>query len=111
MNVEHVLSVAFSAAFSEVAGYPVEAAAHRSQHADFQVDGALPLARRLGRAPREIAPRSWPASTWPGCTSTMEVSGPGFINLTLDDAVAGAPLRKMAADERLGVPLMRRRRW
>jgi arginyl-tRNA synthetase len=74
-----------------------------SQFADFQANLALPLAKRLGRPPRDIAAQLAGHLTDNEICSTAEVSGPGFINLTLRDdwiaAQAGAQLR----DERLGV--------
>jgi arginyl-tRNA synthetase len=58
-----------------------------SQHADFQVNGALPLAKRLGRAPREVADELATALAVDDLCSHVEVSGPGFINLTLREEV------------------------
>jgi arginyl-tRNA synthetase len=54
-----------------------------SQFADFQANVALSLAKRLRRAPREVAEAiKSELSDFPG---TVEVSGPGFLNITLDD--------------------------
>ena len=79
-----------------------------SQRADLQVDGALALARSLGRPPREVAGEVLSMAMERGldriCESA-EVAGPGFINLTLSGEFLAGELRKMAADPAtLGVP-------
>jgi arginyl-tRNA synthetase len=76
-----------------------------SQFADYQSNAALPLARKLGRAPRDIASEIAGHLNVDDIAEPPTVSGPGFINLTLRsqwiaDAVAG-----LLADPRLGVPV------
>ena len=73
-----------------------------SDHADFQANGALALAKRLGRKPREVAEEVVDRAQLDDVCS-WEVSGPGFINLTLADGVIGAMAVAMVADDRLGV--------
>jgi arginyl-tRNA synthetase len=72
-----------------------------SQRADLQVDGALALARSLGRPPREVAGEVLATAMARGldriCESA-EVAGPGFINLTLSTEFLASELRKMAAE-------------
>ncbi|WP_155373604.1 arginine--tRNA ligase [Catellatospora vulcania] len=103
-DLESLLNDRLAAAFAAVAGEAVDPVVRRSQHADFQADGALPLARRLGRAPREIAADALGRADLADLVATAEISGPGFINLKLrDDALAGL-LAAMSRDERLGVP-------
>ena len=71
-----------------------------SQRADLQVDGALGLARSLGRPPREVASEVLAIAMARGlddiCESA-EVAGPGFINLTLSGEFLARELRKMSA--------------
>lgn len=77
-----------------------------SQRADFQVDGALALARALGRPPREVAQEVVDAATARGLgeiCERVEVSGPGFVNLTLSSGFLGTCLRSMAVSPSLGV--------
>jgi arginyl-tRNA synthetase len=102
MNLEALLSDRLAAALEAVAGRPVDAAVRRSQHADFQSGAALPLARRLGRPPRDIAADVLARADLAG-VAAGEVSGPGFLNLSLDDALVAAALHAMAGDDRLGV--------
>jgi arginyl-tRNA synthetase len=79
-----------------------------SQFADYQSNAALPLAKALGRPPREIATAvaarlADPAQAGP--IAKVEVSGPGFINITLRDEWIGGQAASQLADPRLGVPL------
>jgi arginyl-tRNA synthetase len=74
-----------------------------SDHADFQANGALALAKRLGRPPRELAEQIVAAASLHDLVETVEVSGPGFINLTLSPSFIAAQLSALAADPCLGV--------
>jgi arginyl-tRNA synthetase len=77
-----------------------------SQFADFQSNVALPLAKALGRPPREIAAAvaaRLADDSGTGPVATAEMSGPGFINITLRDAWVAAAATSQLADLRLGV--------
>jgi arginyl-tRNA synthetase len=80
-----------------------------SDRADFQSNGALALAKRLGRTPRDVADEVVAAADLKGICAEVEVSGPGFINLTLDSDLVDATLAEMAAHPRLGVDEAERR--
>jgi arginyl-tRNA synthetase len=75
-----------------------------SQYADVQVNAALALAKRVGLAPREVATRIVAQLDLDGVCDGVEVSGPGFLNLTLRDDWVAAQVTRLAADPRLGVP-------
>jgi arginyl-tRNA synthetase len=84
----------------------VDPVVRRSAHADFQVDGALPLARRLGRAPRDLA-SAVVSRLDPGpLVESVEVAGPGFINVHLATPALAAALEVVNGDDRLGVPVV-----
>jgi arginyl-tRNA synthetase len=76
-----------------------------SDRADFQANGALALAKQVGRPPRDIAEDVAAAVSVGGVCAVVEVSGPGFINLTLSDGFVASQLRNLSADPRLGVDL------
>ena len=80
----------------------------QSQRADFQVDGALALARSLRRPPREVAEEVLERANRSGLLEMCEkaeVAGPGFINLTLSTAFLARQLEELFGDEQnLGVP-------
>ncbi|MCI4063232.1 arginine--tRNA ligase [Micromonospora sp. R77] len=105
MDLEKLLTDRLAPAFSAVAGGPVDPVVRRSQRADFQSDAALALARRLGRPPRAIAEEVLTRAELDELCSSAEVSGPGFINLTVADRTLGGLVSALAADPRLGVPV------
>ncbi len=74
-----------------------------SDRADFQSNGALPLAKLVGRSPRQIAADVVAAASLDDLCTVVEVSGPGFINLTLSDAFVADEVAAVSADPRLGV--------
>src|SRR3954454_2587623 len=75
-----------------------------SQFADLQANVALPLAKRVGEKPRDVAARLVEALDVDDVTSSPESSGPGFINLTLRPEWLAGQVRRLAEDPRLGVP-------
>jgi arginyl-tRNA synthetase len=103
MSVERLLSQRLAAAFAAVAGRHVDPAVRRSQHADYQSDAALALARRPGLPPREVASRVLEHADLDGVCRRAEVSGPGFINLTLADEALATMLAAMVDERMLGV--------
>ncbi|MFB6504829.1 MULTISPECIES: arginine--tRNA ligase [unclassified Streptomyces] len=77
----------------------------RSDRADFQANGILALAKKLKGNPRELASQVTAAIPEGGPIKEIEVSGPGFLNITLSDRAIIETLAARAADEdRLGVP-------
>src|ERR1700734_2872512 len=75
-----------------------------SAFADFQSNAALPLGKRLGRAPRDIASEIAARLDVSDIAEPPTVSGPGFVNLTLrNDWIARAGAGPLAAPP-LGVP-------
>lgn len=55
-----------------------------SQFADIQINAAMALAKKVGLPPREAAGRIVEALELDGLCTAVEISGPGFINLTFD---------------------------
>jgi arginyl-tRNA synthetase len=74
-----------------------------SDRADFQANGALALAKQVGRPPRAVAEEVVAAASLGDICAEVEVSGPGFINLTLSDAFVAGQVAALGADARLGV--------
>ncbi len=74
-----------------------------SDRADFQANGALALAKEVGRPPRQVAEEIVAAASLDDICAEVEVSGPGFINLTLSDDFIAAQVAALSADPRLGV--------
>jgi arginyl-tRNA synthetase len=74
-----------------------------SSFADFQANVALPLGKRLGRPPREVAEEIASHLDVADMCEEPAVSGPGFINLSLRDDWIAASATDLRADQRLGV--------
>ena len=74
-----------------------------SDRADFQANGALPLAKRLRRSPVEVAAEVVARAPLGEMCESVEVSGPGFINVTLSAPFIAEQVAAAAADPRLGV--------
>jgi len=75
---------------------------------DFQANGALGLAKRLGRPPAELAAAAVAGADLTGICRSVQVSPQGFINLTLDEGWLAGQVVLLAADSRLGRPVAER---
>ena len=106
-----VVSALLQPVFAEIAGRDdVDPVVRPSDRADAQVNGALPLAKQIGSNPREIAQTVVDSGALDTVASKLEVAGPGFVNITFDDAFLAAELERVSADDRLGVPQASRTR-
>ncbi|TCD57844.1 arginine--tRNA ligase [Synechococcus sp. BS55D] len=87
---------------------PQLAPASKPEFGDFQANGALPLAKPLKQAPRQIATAIVEQlQTDPGFTDLClepQIAGPGFINLTLRPEQLASEVVTRLGDPRLGVP-------
>lgn len=93
--------------FAQIAGRAdADPVVRPSDRADAQVNGALPLAKQLGLPPREIAQRVVDTGVLSEVCSDVEIAGAGFINLTFAEVFLAEQLSHVAADERLGVPVV-----
>ncbi|MFD0266589.1 arginine--tRNA ligase [Streptomyces sp. NPDC127106] len=77
----------------------------RSDRADFQANGILALAKKAKANPRELATTVVGSLDKGGVIEEIEVSGPGFLNITVADRAIIETLAARAADARLGVPV------
>ncbi|HUH09434.1 MAG TPA: arginine--tRNA ligase, partial [Brevundimonas sp.] len=76
-------------------------ASDRPDLADFQSNGALAAAKALKANPRELAAKVAERLSADPRLSSVEVAGPGFINLKLSDAALAQRAAEVAADETL----------
>jgi len=74
-----------------------------SSFADFQANVALALAKRLGLPPRQVADRLAVHLGGTAMCERAEVSGPGFINLTLRDSWIAEQAAGQLTDQWLGM--------
>ena len=85
-------------------GEPADPTVRPSDRADAQINGALPLAKRLGMNPRELAQRIADSGALDGVASELEIAGPGFVNVTLSSEFLARQLGEVGLDPRLAVP-------
>jgi arginyl-tRNA synthetase len=88
----------FGAEFADL-----DPAVRPSEHADAQINVAMALAKRLGRAPRDVAAQLCEVLELDEICREVSIAGPGFINVTFSDDFVGACIAAMAIDGRLGV--------
>jgi arginyl-tRNA synthetase len=103
------LGEAVSAAFA-ASGLSAEhgrvGAADRPDLADFQCNGALAAAKAARRNPREIAALVAEKLRDNPLLSSVEIAGPGFINLRVSDAALAARAAEIAAAAGCGLTLV-----
>lgn len=99
-------------AFASVAGRDeVDPIVRPSDRADAQVNGILPLAKELGRNPRELAGQILESCDGlSDLCESVEIAGPGFVNLVFRQDFLGRLLGSAARDSRLGIGSVPRRR-
>jgi len=103
-RLQAAVTAAFGADFAAV--HPM---VRRSEHADYQADLAMGLAKTLKRAPRQVADAVVAKLDVVGICERVEIAGPGFINLTLEPEFLAQEVGVLARDRRLGVPAAERR--
>ena len=70
---------------------------------DYQVNCAMPLAKKLGKNPREIATAIADALKIDDLCEQPDIAGPGFINLKLRNSFIQDAIIALLNDERCGV--------
>ncbi|KAG9573110.1 hypothetical protein KCV01_g18794, partial [Aureobasidium melanogenum] len=101
-HVEHLLVAAFEAVGLE--GRGVRAVpAQRPDLADLQCNAAMALAGAARRPPREIAEAVAAVLRGHAEFASVEVAGPGFINMRLSAALLAAQATRQLDDSRAGI--------
>ncbi|GGV76453.1 arginine--tRNA ligase [Streptomyces massasporeus] len=103
-SVHQRLAAALSAALPQAGS--ADPLLRRSDRADFQANGILALAKKEKANPRELATQVVSGVESGELIKDVEVSGPGFLNITLTDRAITGNLAARYADDtgRLGVP-------
>ncbi|MBP7276326.1 MAG: arginine--tRNA ligase [Kiritimatiellae bacterium] len=107
MTLEQELADWLSAAFERVApgaGAVGVTPAGLAAHGDYQCNAAMSAARVVRRSPRALAEEVCGAAGRHPAVASIEVAGPGFINLRLDTEWLARRMDALAEDPRLGVP-------
>jgi len=115
VNILHEIQRHFAAALTGLADDPAELlsqvrSSQDPKFGDYQANCAMPLGKRLGKSPREIAAQIIGRLEIGDLCQTPEIAGPGFINLRLRDDWLAKQAAQAAADERVGVPVVEKPR-
>ena len=89
-------------------------AADRPDLADFQCNGALQAAKKIGQKPRELAEKIVAnllnTEKNHDIFEKIEIAGPGFINLTIKAKFLQPQLQKQSSDNKLGYIIPRKKK-
>lgn len=107
MNIQALLSEKVSQAMI-AAGAPADCEPQVRQSAkvqfgDYQANGVMAVAKKLGMAPRQLAEQVLTHLDLSGIASKVEIAGPGFINIFLEPAFLAEQVQQTLASDRLGV--------
>ncbi|EAY1481183.1 arginine--tRNA ligase [Salmonella enterica] len=107
MNIQALLSEKVSQAMI-TAGAPADCEPQVRQSAkvqfgDYQANGMMAVAKKLGMAPRQLAEQVLTHLDLSGIASKVEIAGPGFINIFLEPAFLAEQVQQALASDRLGV--------
>ncbi|MGG8250176.1 arginine--tRNA ligase [Klebsiella aerogenes] len=107
MNIQALLSEKVSQALI-AAGAPADCEPQVRQSAkvqfgDYQANGVMAVAKKLGMSPRQLAEQVLSHLDLNGIANKVEIAGPGFINIFLDPAFLADNVNLALQSERLGV--------
>ncbi|MHA6633357.1 arginine--tRNA ligase [Citrobacter farmeri] len=107
MNIQALLSEKVSQAMI-AAGAPADCEPQVRQSAkvqfgDYQANGMMAVAKKLGMAPRQLAEQVLTHLDLNGIASKVEIAGPGFINIFLAPAFLAEHVEQALTSDRLGV--------
>ncbi|EAO0248732.1 arginine--tRNA ligase [Salmonella enterica subsp. enterica serovar Kentucky] len=107
MNIQALLSEKVSQAMI-AAGAPADCEPQVRQSAkvqfgDYQANGMMAVAKKLGMAPRQLAEQVLTHLDLSGIASKVEIAGPGFINIFLEPAFLAEQVQQALSSDRLGV--------
>lgn len=107
MQLQAQLIELFTSALSSLGLTDVPVPVAKSTRAgcgQYQFNGAMALAKRLGKPPRDIASEIVAALPSNSLIASTEIAGPGFINISLCMEAIASDLMRANQDSRLGIP-------
>ena len=109
MNIQHILSEkikqAMIVAGAEQNVEPLVRQSGKVQFGDYQANGIMGAAKKLGLNPREFAQTVVDNVDLNGIAEKLEIAGPGFINIFLDPTWLAQQTENAFGDEKLGIHL------
>lgn len=104
-DLAHTLTQHLVAAFAAEGLDPALGAVKRSDRPDlapFQCNGAMAAAKTAGKPPRAVAEAVAARLAGANGIASVEIAGPGFLNIALTDASLAARAQNIADDPRCG---------
>ena len=110
-TIQSILASRLAAAAGDTDGIAVTVqSAQDTRFGDYQSNVAMQLAKPRRANPRQLATEIIAKLQVDDVCETPEIAGAGFINFRLKPATISAHLSALAADDRLGTPLVAARR-
>ena len=107
MNIQALLSEkvgqALIAAGADADCEPQVRQSAKVQFGDYQANGVMAIAKKLGMAPRQLAEKVLTHLDLSGIASKVEIAGPGFINIFLAPAFLAEQVNLALQSDRLGI--------
>ncbi|RDF03064.1 arginine--tRNA ligase [Aggregatibacter aphrophilus] len=107
MNIQSILSEKIKQAMLAAgADSQCEALVRQSgkvQFGDYQANGIMPAAKKLGLNPREFAQKVLEKAELQDIAEKTEIAGPGFINIFLKNAWLAENINNAVKDPKLGI--------
>ncbi|MGO4893991.1 arginine--tRNA ligase [Flavobacterium sp. W21_SRS_FM6] len=107
MNLQRFLLEKFKQAVAKI-GAPADSPlplsrSTRAEFGQYQFNGAMALAKRMKLPPREVAQKIIDALDLSGEVDKLEIAGPGFINIYLNDQWLASLLNTASDSQRLDI--------
>ncbi|MBV4411613.1 arginine--tRNA ligase [Enterobacteriaceae bacterium YMB-R22] len=107
MNIQALLSdkvsQALIAAGASADCEPQVRQSAKPQFGDYQANGVMAIAKKMGMAPRQLAEQVVALLDLTDIAARVEIAGPGFINIFLDPAFLANQVNAAVACERVGI--------
>ncbi|MFT5087150.1 MAG: arginyl-tRNA synthetase [Candidatus Latescibacterota bacterium] len=103
-QLEERIGAALEAAGAPAGSPALVGAATRPEFGDYQANGVMAVAKVMKTNPRQLAAEVVAKLDLEDVAESVDIAGPGFINVKLKREWLDAYLNEALADERLGVP-------
>ena len=103
-ELEERVSTALEKAGAPAGSQALVGLSTRPEFGDYQANGVMAAAKKLKSNPRELAAKVLAELDLEDMAESVEIAGPGFINIALKGEWLAERIRQLLDDPRLGVP-------
>jgi arginyl-tRNA synthetase len=100
--IEQNINIEITNAFNEIGYYDELLGIKTSQHADYQCNDSLAVAKKIKKNPREIAKIISEKIVRSHMIESAEVAGPGFINITVTNEFLTQTVKQIRQHQKYG---------